>query len=47
MTWYQDLPGSNFGVRVIILNETFEWLAVLIRIPEISGFDFRHKSQLS
>jgi hypothetical protein len=24
------------GVRVIILNEAFEWLAVLIRIPEIS-----------
>jgi hypothetical protein len=33
---YQDITGSNFGVRVIKLKEAFEWLAVLIRLPEIS-----------
>jgi hypothetical protein len=32
---YQNLSSSNLVVRVINPKETFEWLAVLICIPEI------------
>jgi hypothetical protein len=34
---YQDITGSNFGVRVIKLNKVFVWLAVFIRLPEFCG----------